>query len=363
LLTVTDESDAFVIFETLNDRGLGLSTMDLLKNHVFGKSDEYLDQVKSFWTVIRDNLSGVDPRERFLYHYWTSYKGRTSKSKLFRLMRGQITTPVSAHDFTQKLCDASKVYSALSIPGHPYWNSYDERTRQNLETLNLLDAQQAFPIMLAAAQVFSEREFGKLTDIFVVMAIRYNLIGELRTGVAANYYVEIPPKIRAGEITKSSQVFRSLKPIYPSDRDFERAFGTKVLRDTRKVRYLLSAIEEYDQGGTKQVASDTRRVNLEHVLPRNPPGEWKATIDSIGKDDLDDYIYRLGNLALVSSSVNRAAGSKGFEHKKGLLFSKEGSFNFTKMIAAYPAWLKGDIEDRQKKLAERAVMVWRVDIK
>ena len=195
------------------------------------------------------------------------------------------------------------------------------------------------------------------------MAIRYNLIGELRTGVAANYYVEIPPKIRRGEITKSAQVFRTLKPIYPSDEDFERAFATKVIRDSQKARYLLSTIEEYEQGGVKKVSDDTRRVNIEHVLPRNPTGEWKDTIDSIGKDNLEDYIYRLGNIALVSSSVNRAVGSKGFEDKKVLLFSKEESFSFTKIIAEYSSWLKNDIEDRQNKLAKQAVRVWRVDIR
>jgi hypothetical protein len=364
LLTVTDEADAYIIFETLNDRGRGLTTMDLLKNHVFGKSGGYLDQVKAFWTTIRDNLTDIDPRERFLYHYWTSHQGRTSKSMLFRLMRGNVKTPESAVDFAENLCEASKLYLALSIPGHPYWNSYDHRTRENLETLNLLDAQQAFPIMLAAAEEFSGNEFGKLTDILVAMAVRYNLIGELRTGVAANYYVEIPPKIRSGQITKSAQVFRALKPIYPSDRNFEEAFATKVLKDTRKARYLLSKIEEHEHKETQQVAGDTRKVNLEHILPKNPSStDWKDTIASIGRDELDDYTYRLGNLALVSSAVNRRVGAQGFERKKEILFEKEEHITFTKMVAGYPSWLRADIEDRQRKLAKRAVRVWHIDIR
>ena len=93
LLVVADEADAYVIFETLNDRGRGLSTMDLLKNHIFNKAGGNLDIVKSHWTIMRDNLSDIDPNDRFAYHFWTSVHGRTSKPQLFRLMRPSVISP------------------------------------------------------------------------------------------------------------------------------------------------------------------------------------------------------------------------------------------------------------------------------
>jgi len=359
LLLITDEADAYVIFETLNDRGRGLTTMDLLKNHVFGKSGGYLDQAKSHWANIRDNLADIDPRERFLHHYWTSHYGRTSRSKLFRSMREHITDSKSALDFVEGLAKSSKLYLALAIPGHPYWNDYDQRTRDNLETLTLLNAQQALPILLAAAEEFDEVEFGKLTDVLVTMAVRYNLIGELRTGVLANYYVEIPPTIRSGEIRKSAQVRQAIKTIYPSDEEFKAAFARKVVRNTQVARYLLSEIEKHEQGGTHQVVSDPKKVNLEHILPKNPSQDWIDTIHSIERDELDEYTYRLGNLTLVSSTANKRLGSKSFEIKKEHLFSKEEHIWCARMVADYATWLKEDIENRQRLLAERAVEVWR----
>jgi len=362
LLTVTDEADAYIIFETLNDRGLGLSTMDLLKNHVFGKSGDFLEKAKASWIIIRDNLGDIDPNERFIRHYWISHYGRASKPKLFHLMREKITSPSSALSFTEKLSEGSKVYSAILIPNHPYWNNHDQRTKQNLETINMLNAQQAFPILLAAAQEFDESEFGKLTDVLVTMAIRYNLIGELRTGVASNYYVEIPPKIRSGEIRKSAKVFRELKPIYPSDEEFEHAFSMKVLKDSRKARYILSEIENYVGGSVHQITTDTRKINLEHILPKNPSGDWRSTIESIGNDDLDDFTNRIGNLALVSKKLNKRMGSKTFHKKKDELYSLEEHFEFTKTLVNYPDWKKTSIEDRQRQLAKVAVKVWRIDI-
>ncbi len=361
LLTVTDEADAYVIFETLNDRGRGLTTMDLLKNHVFEKAAGQLEVVKSQWAIIRENLADIDPSERFLYHYWSSLHGRTSKSQLFRLMRKGITNPRTAVSFARDLGKASKLYAAFSIPGHTYWDDYDQRTRENLENLNLLDAQQALPILLAAAEKFSEVEFSKLTGYLVTMAVRYNLIGELRTGVLANYYVEVPKKIRSGEITKAAKVAREIRPIYPNDNDFIQAFSIKVLRDSRKARYLLAEIEKYATGGSRQIVGDPKKVNLEHVLPRNPSQDWKDTINSIGEDLLSDYIYRIGNLALVSSVSNRGLGSKSFAKKKEMLYSKEKDIVYTYIITSCSQWRKSDIEERQLKLAKEATRVWRID--
>ena len=361
LLTVKDEADAYVIFETLNDRGRGLTTMDLLKNHVFDKASGQLDVVKTQWAIIRENLSDIDPSERFLYHYWSSLHGRTSKSQLFRLMRKGITSSRTAVTFVRDLSKASRLYAAFSVPGHNNWDDYDQRTRDNLETLNLLDAQQALPILLAAAEKYTEVEFSKLTDYLVVMAVRYNLIGEQRTGVLANYYVEIPKKIRSGELTKSAKVAREIRLIYPSDEDFKLAFSTKVLRDARKARYLLMEIEKYSAGGSRQIVDDPKKINLEHILPKNPSQDWHETIDSIGPDFLQEYINRLGNLALVSATTNKGLGSKSFESKKELLYSKENDIKYTALIANYPSWLKDDIENRQLALAEQAVNVWRID--
>lgn len=360
ILTITDEADAYVIFETLNDRGRGLTTMDLLKNHVFGKAGDSLDQVKVLWGNIKDNLADVDPRERFLHHYWTSRFGRTSKSKLFRSMREHVKNAKTAVDFANDISESSKLYAALSIPGHPFWNEYSQKTRDNLETLLLLDAQQALPMLMAAEQMFNEEEFRKLTDVLVVMAVRYNLIGELRTGVLANYYVEIPPRIRSGELKKSAKVFRVFKSIYPSDNDFEEAFAKKVLKDSQKAKYILSEIEL--GGKDASITYDPKKVNLEHVLPKNPSQDWKDTIASIGKDDLDEYTYRIGNLALVNAATNKIAGAKSFDEKKKLLFGKEEKIWFTKLITDYNIWDKKSIEDRQRKLAKQAVKVWQVPI-
>ena len=217
VLSVQDEADAYVIFETLNDRGRSLDTMDLLKNHLFSKSKGYLKEVKDKWSSVKENLREIDPKNRFLSHFWSSFYGRSSKTGLFRTIRDQIDSASGAVEFANKLADSSRVYAALQNPSSSYWDEYDDITKKHILTLRLLDSQQSLPVLMAASDLFDKTEFKKLAHVMVVMAVRYNLICEGRTGVSSNYYADIPKKIRNKEYSKSSHVFNHLKniPDYP----------------------------------------------------------------------------------------------------------------------------------------------------
>ncbi len=74
---MSDESRAFVIFETLNDRGLNLSTSDLLKNHLFGTAGERLEEAKLRWARAMAPFSAATnlDRDTFLRHFWASKRG------------------------------------------------------------------------------------------------------------------------------------------------------------------------------------------------------------------------------------------------------------------------------------------------
>ena len=362
VLSVQDEADAYVIFETLNDRGRSLDTMDLLKNHLFSKSKTYLPEVKEKWSLVKENLLEIDPKNRFISHFWSSYYGRSSKTGLFRTIRDQISSASEAVDFSNKLADSSRVYSALQNPSSSFWDNHEQSTRKYILTLRLLDSQQSLPVLMAAEGVFNKTEFRKLAHVLVVMAVRYNLICEGRTGVSANYYAEIPKKIKNGEYSKSAHVFRHLKPIYPSNDEFKESFLTKTLTDTKRARYLLIEIENNISGEEKVVNSDPEKVNLEHVMPKNGNQHWISEITGIDEESRKYYVNRLGNMALVSKEKNKRVGSKSFDEKKEKLFSKQEEFTLTNMISDFEVWNKDSIDSRQMTLAESAIKTWAVEI-
>ncbi|MCV6022454.1 DUF262 domain-containing protein, partial [Escherichia coli] len=71
-ISVSDESDAYLIFETINDRGRELDTMDLVKNLIFSKVKGHsFERVKNNWIRMQEHLASMSTANDFLYNFWT----------------------------------------------------------------------------------------------------------------------------------------------------------------------------------------------------------------------------------------------------------------------------------------------------
>jgi uncharacterized protein with ParB-like and HNH nuclease domain len=91
VLTVRDDSRAYQIFETLNDRGLELAIADLLKNFVFGKAvKRNFDQVRFHWNQAVSRLRGDAIVKRFIHHFWASKNGLVRGRELYKHIRRSI---------------------------------------------------------------------------------------------------------------------------------------------------------------------------------------------------------------------------------------------------------------------------------
>jgi hypothetical protein len=97
---------------------------------------------------------------------------------------------------------------------------------------------------------------------------------------------------------------------------------------------------------------DRSVINLEHVLPRKPEGNWPEFSD----DDVDLFSTRLGNLALLRATDNSDLKSQAFAEKKQLLANSP--YLLTSQIGDLEDWTPAAITERQKKLAELAVRTW-----
>ncbi|PYJ19214.1 MAG: hypothetical protein DME99_13275 [Verrucomicrobia bacterium] len=104
VLTVRDDSRAYQIFETLNDRGLELAIADLLKNFVFGKAGKRnFDQVRFHWNKAVSRLGGDAIVKRFIHHFWASKNGLVRERELYKHIRRSIRNERQALDFTVEL--------------------------------------------------------------------------------------------------------------------------------------------------------------------------------------------------------------------------------------------------------------------
>lgn len=112
------------------------------------------------------------------------------------------------------------------------------------------------------------------------------------------------------------------------------------------------------RGTLERIANpDPKQVNLEHVLPQNPSPVWHS--DFRRGVDLDDFVYRLGNLTLLTAKVNKDAANSSFAEKKRLALDGS-SLAINDCFRSLTKWTDEEIDNRQSEMAKTAVEVWKL---
>ncbi len=164
-----------------------------------------------------------------------------------------------------------------------------------------------------------------------------------------------PSKIRVGAESALSEFKNKLE--VPNRDFFIEKFMDIEYKNYPLVVYILSNIEKA-KGGTDEQIVNYSKVNIEHILPKDPT-EWNLT-----KKDTKEYVNNLGNLTLISERINGAMGNQPLEEKMTLLGTSKLHINkelTVKIEENNNKWDKEDIANRQRELAEFAHdTVWRI---
>ena len=189
-IIVSDEADAYTLFETLNERGIDLSVLDLLKNHLLKKAGSNRAEVQRNWLEMTANLDD-GAGSKFIRHFWVSQHGRVQTSRLYRAIRDSLRTRAQATETSRLLVESSDLYTALSNSEHEIWNTSPQSVRDDISNLRLLNSNQCFPVLMAAQRHLGDEAFGRVLHLMLVMAIRYSLICSHRTGLLEIRYADV----------------------------------------------------------------------------------------------------------------------------------------------------------------------------
>ncbi|NEX20853.1 DUF262 domain-containing protein [Thiorhodococcus mannitoliphagus] len=364
VITVTDELNAFKVFETLNARGVRLSATDLLKNYLFSvvstpnTHETELKSLEERWERIV-GLLGSESFPEFLRVFWNSRHKLVRKSDLFKTIRKRITSREAAFQLLRDLDQSASVYAALRDPQDASWNREE---KQALAQLSMFNVRQPLAMLMACHARFHEVERSAFTRILTAIAVvsfRYNVICNLQTHEQERLYNDIAWKVSNGTLIHVHEVIASLREIYPDDAQFKSAFTEKELRTTNSrnkkvVRYIFFEIERQRSGQDFDFESAT--YNLEHILPESPSDAW-SHLEEAKQDRL---IYRIGNMTPLETNRNRDLGNRDYAAKR--LIYQDSGFHITKAIAEhYDRWDEQKIESRQQQLANIAAGIWRID--
>ena len=203
VITVTDELNAFKVFETLNARGVRLSATDLLKNYLFSiiaSQDTHETELKALeerWERIV-GLLGSESFPEFLRVFWNSRNALVRKAELFKTIRRKVATREAAFKLLRRLDHCAGLYAALRDPQDNAWNRDEKRA---LEQLLLFNVRQPLAMLLACHVKFYEADrasFTRIVKAVAVVSFCYNVICSLQAHEQERLYNAIAWKLSSG---------------------------------------------------------------------------------------------------------------------------------------------------------------------
>jgi uncharacterized protein with ParB-like and HNH nuclease domain len=380
-IEIENDSEAYEIFERVNNYGIDLSLSDLLKNHIL-KNSTNPDEAHKTWYEIEKNIqSSESEMKKFIRYHWLSkYRFKTEKQ-----IYNDIKANIRDYDvFLIELFESSELYLDILKGNRPDFmdlkvngknisskiytlilaSRYMGISQDNVFYLSLLRNIHQNKLIVNPANFFLFLE-NFLFKYFAVSTLPANKVEKL----FSKYAIELEAfcnsskeeKILKKETNRMFDHFKNdLKDLIPVKEYFNEKFDEIKYSNTEKARriitYILSKYENY-LNDIIEKNIDYDNVNIEHVLPQKPES-W-----GLSRSEIKGYVHKIGNLTLISKKLNSQMGNIELEKKIPIL--KKSDLKINKVLINFinkknNNWTEDLITERSNMLSSLAYdEIWK----
>ena len=390
-IEVSNYSDAYTLFESLNNRGLPLSAMDLIKNKLLSeidrrykrrKSNIDMDEAFELWKKITENIEDYNVQERFLRQYYNAFRyddkikiknfSRATKSVLIKIYERLIER--DPEFILNELVSKSEIYNRFISP-----SPNDELYYELLDLLHV-GAAPSYTLLLYLFSKYDDTNFLKgVVNFLVKYFVRRNITNFPATRDLDRIFMGL---VDACENSGEVDINLIVSHLTKLDRfaDIE-TFKNKLLEDiytdnTAMARFILCKIEESHM--TKETWKDlwikdknNKYIwSIEHIFPegRKIPKDWIQMIANGDKEKAkklqEKCVHKLGNLTLTAYNKNLSNFSfikkRDRKDDQGNYIGYKNGLYLNKKLAEKDVWTILDIEERTKGLVREALELFAV---
>ncbi len=320
LITTTDFSTAFRVFEILNNRGLPLSNLDLLRNFAL---EEFATAGFSDGEMRWEKLeSDYDLPEEFVGRFAESKVAANLRGSAFNELQGLYVRVDSEYKKTASkmkiehfMADLEQNLGYFDCWLHHDAEELDVKIRHALALIKLLGNERYTANLMLALFRRLDYKVGSNPDVlrFLHTYRSYALNIYLRGRYSAESIYKAIKLLNAGKFEEA----RILLVLPSFDRE---ALSVRIGEplNNNEAKRLLAAYIWSDSEKTTDVASlslDFAKATLEHIMPQKPATgtNWLTEFD---EEFRQKYTYRLGNMTLLTHTKNSSLRNYGFEKKK-----------------------------------------------
>lgn len=390
-IEVSSHSDAFTLFETLNNRGEPLSALDLIKNKLLDvldkKSISTIEQNFDRWTRLLDNLTDDSrTQQRYLRHYYNAFKylptisvrgySKATRSNLIDIYGRLIDEDVRF--IFDDLYDKSKLYSRLVKHDSPENTAIITNTLVDLDRIGGIPSLTFLMQLLATYPSMSDIQLAPIIRLIVVFFVRRNVTDTPSTRDLDKLFIELIDWCRNLDTWPTVNDIRTFlkQPVwYVSDEIFKAKLLGNIYQDNvDAARFLLCSLEAEHQTHErytdlwKRYESGQFVWTIEHILPqgKNMPMSW---VNMIAEGDVpkanqlrETYAHQLGNLTI--SGYNSTLGNLSFTEKRDRLDQQKRPVGYcnglflNQALVGKDNWSVNDIKQRTEELATQCLQLF-----
>ena len=369
-ITLNNEDNPQLIFESLNSTGLDLSEGDKIRNFILmglpsKEQDEYYEKywnrIEEFTkynvsSFIRDYLSVKQlaiPSQKKIYISFKDYVDRQS---------------IETEDLLKDLLGYAKRYEILLCGG-----TKNRTLDSSIYRLNRLETTVTRPFFLEVLRLYDEKKLD-IADIAEIFLITENYlfrrtICDLPTNALNKIFLILHREITryegndVGYVEKFKYALLSKKEKarFPDDDEFaERFTGRQIYQMNSKNKiYVMERIENYSTAEDKDIYGhfDDGTYSIEHIMPQHLTPAWVKALGEDYEEIHKLWLHRIANLTLTA--YNSKYSNSTFEEKKTMKNGFEDSgIRMNTYIAKKDKWTLAELEERNQYLIGRALEIW-----
>lgn len=361
-ITVGSQADAFTLFESLNNRGVPLSAMDIIKNKMLAQMEKKhavdIDESFGRWQGLIEAIPDANDQERFLRQFYNTFKHR-KEIKVDKVTRATRSLIIRVYE-TLINRDAAVLFEELTEGATTYGKLLRSEFSPKAVAASLteLDRISSAPAYLVLLYLFSlddkhlddAKFLEQVVDLLARYFIRRNVTDKPPTRQIDQALIDVvescAKRIEAGKkLGFDWFVDELMKHARPASlAEFKTALGGQIYdSNSWMARYVLIQIDQMHHSREYKpdfwARDDKGRFvwTVEHVLPQAEklPDHWVKMIaggERQKASDLQDaWVHRLGNLTM--SGYNSDLATAAFEKKQKLV--KDRSFLGHKINIGY----------------------------
>lgn len=350
-VSTDNTEDAFRLFTILNNRGIPLTSADILKSSNIGKIKDK-DEVKKY-AAIWEELEGKygENFDRFLAFIRTMLVKEKARANLLEefetnvYKKGKLEMGKETIKF---LMHYDNIYGEIIDLENPHLSN-EYRNLITIMKLGLPSEDWIPPLMY----YYSKFKMEKLIEF--LKKLEFKFTGDWVCQQSPTYRIEAMNRILSVIEKTDQKDLDSLledKDLFGIYMEFYKQLIDGEVYKRRFGRYLLLKVE-YLMGDNTVHLSGYNTISVEHVLPQNPDEDSKWAED-FTKEQRFYWLHRIANLVLISMKKNSKLSNLDFEEKKERYLNQRiDAFHGNKIFIQQNAtWTPDVLKERQKEIVE-----------